>query len=378
MKNYLLYLLPLICFASQLHAEPNGAVLYRNGKRLGHSNVPGTAGHHYFGYLEGPAWENKYSTFRYYLDMDNRNAIDIVGKFKEEAILQHFTDTTVDEHADWPWGTDILKLNSSMGLGAFRLFNNNTWINPRLPENIDSLVVTILDSSVQTPKVQIGYHGWNIGGGNKITAIWTISTLLNERPTHCELAITGNYSGKIVVGMTNHKDNAANPNRNSIQLIQDTDKPLLATLGRQGGLQEGFADTLLMAIYTDKSCFDSFVNDGTVNYGMVLKPDAEQKVKWSFVYSWAREANPLFRNPDWKNTLHEITAISRNNLKRHQFNRNPNPLTRRQGELFSLSGRSLGTVTAATGGVELRQNGVYLIQYQNGRVIRNATITSSR
>ncbi len=378
MKNYLLYLLFPFCIASQLHAEPNGAVLYLNGKRLGHHNVPGTAAHHYFGYLEGPAWENKYGTFRYYIDIDDRNAIDVVGKYKEEAILQHFTDPTVDEHADWPWGTDILKIGSSMGVGAFRLFNNNNWMNPQLPENLDSLVVTILDSSIQTPKVQIGYHGWNIGGGNKITAIWTIATLLDERPTHCELAITGNYSGKVVIGLTNHKDNTANPNRSSIQLIQDTDKPLLATVGRQGGLQEGFADTLLMAVYTDKSYFDSFVNDGTVNYGMVLNPDAKQKVKWSFVYSWAREVSPLFRNPDWKNTLHETTKISRNNLKRHQFNRNPNPLTRGQGELFSLSGRSLGTITPATGGVQRQENGVYIIQYQNGRVIRNASINSSR
>ncbi len=260
-------------------ADPNGAVLYQNGKRLGYHKVPATAEHHYFGYLEGPAWENKYSAYRYYIDKDDRNAIDIIGKKNDGAILQHFVDPNVDEHTDYPWGTDILKLGSSMGLGSFRLFNNNTWLNPQIPENLDSLVVTILDSSVQTPKVQVQYHGWNIGNGNKITVFWTITTNVFERPTHCEVAINGTYTGKVVVGMTNHRDNTSNPNRNTIQLTEQQDPPLLATLGKQGGLQEGFADTLLMAIYTSKSFFDSFVKDGQVNYGMVLKPDEQQKVQ---------------------------------------------------------------------------------------------------
>lgn len=300
----------VLVYCTALFADPNGAVLYRNGKRLGHHKVSTTAEHHYFGYLEGPAWENKYSAFRYYIDKDDRNAIDIVGKYKEESILQHFSDSSVDEHASWPWGTDILKINTSMGLGAFRLFANNSWLNPQLPENLDSLVVTILDSSVQSPAVQIGYHGWNIGSGNKVTVMWKISAAINERPTRCELAITGSYTGKVVVGLTNHRDNTGNPNRGSVQLIQDQDPPLLATLGKQGGLQEGFADSLLMAVFTDKAYFDSFVKDGSVNYGMVLKPDAEQKVKWSFAYSWAREASPLFRNPAWKEQLRGSTRTS--------------------------------------------------------------------
>ena len=327
----------ILFYSTALFAEPNGAVLYRNGKRLGYHKVPATAEHHYFGYLEGPAWENKYSAFRYYIDKDDRNALDIIGKYKEEAILQHFSDTSVDEHADWPWGTDIFKINSSMGLGSFRLFVNNSWLNPQLPENIDSLVVTIKDSSVQTPTVQIGYYGWNIGGGSKITAIWTISTTLNERPTHCELAILGTYTGKVVVGLTNHRDNTGNPNRSGIQLIQDQDPPLLATLGKQGGLQEGFADSLLLAVFADKAYFDSFVKDGTVNYGMVLKPDAEQKVKWSLAYSWAREASPLFRNPAWKELL-------RGSTRKVEPARSPFTIVPSVGtdvRKFSLSGRLL-------------------------------------
>jgi hypothetical protein len=337
-------LLLIVFYITPIFAEPNGVVLYRNGKRQGYHNVSPTAEHHYFGYLEGPAWENKYSAFRYYIDKDDRNVIDIIGKIKDEAILQHFSDTAVDEHKEWPWGTDILKVNSAMGLGAFRLFNNNTWMNPQIPENIDSLVIIIKDSSVQTPELQIGYYGWNIGSGNKINALLTISTTFNERPTHCELAITGNYTGKVAIGMVNHRDNASNPNRSSIKLIQDQDPPLLATIGKQGGLQEGFADTLLMAVFADKSYFDSFVNNGTTNYGMILKPDIDKKVQWSIAYSWARETNPLYRNTNWKTEIRGTTGII-SPVDKHitsHLQSTTNTVRGEISEYFSLSGKSVG------------------------------------
>jgi len=292
-----------------ISAEPNGAVLYRNGKRLGHINVSPTAEHHYFGYLEGPAWENRYCAFRCYVDKDDRNALDIIGKLKEEPILQYFTDTTVDEHTTWPWGTDILKVNSSMGLGAFRLLVNGTWINPQIPETLDSLTVTIVDSTTATPTVKLEYFGWNIGGGQKITAYWKIYTSAEEHATHCELTIDGNFNGKVVAGMVNHKENTSNPNRSTITLTQQETPPLLATLGKQGGLSEGFDDTLLMAIFCPENYFDSFVKNGTSDYGMALKPDADGKVEWSIAYSWAREVHPLFRKSDWKEKLVAATAL---------------------------------------------------------------------
>jgi hypothetical protein len=365
-------LLLIIFYATPIFTEPNGVVLYRNGKRLGYHNVSPTAEHHYFGYLEGPAWENKYCAFRYYIDKDDRNVIDIIGKLKDEAILQHFSDTAVDEHSTWPWGTDILKVNSAMGLGAFRLFNNNAWINPQIPENIDSLVVIVKDSSVQTPSLQIGYYGWNIGSGNKITALLTISTTLNERPTHCELAITGNYTGKVVIGMVNHRDNTSNPNRSSIKLLQEQDPPLLATIGKQGGLQEGFADTLLMAIFADKTYFDSFANDGTTNYGMVLKPDTDKKVKWSIGYSWARETNPLYRNTNWRELLRGTTGTI-SPIDKHltsHLHSCANITSAGHSEYYSLSGKSVGFGSPTNFASNSYAHGLYLVRQGSSTALR--------
>ncbi|MBN1760071.1 MAG: DUF4861 family protein [Chitinispirillaceae bacterium] len=347
------------------YTEPVGALLMHENKRYGHYNVPGDAAHHYFNLLEGPAWENKYCAFRMYIDMDDRNAIDIFGKLKEGSFLQNFNDASDDPHAIWSWGTDILKVGSAMGLGSFRLFNNGQWINPQLPETIDSLVITIADSSVETPQVRLGYYGWNIGNGNKITVFWTISTTFEERAVHCELSIEGNYSGKVVAGMVNHNENTDNPNRQTVSVIRDEEPPLLATLGKQSALPEGYTDSLLMAIYTESSYFDSFVKDGTTNLGMVLTPDEENKVRWSFAYSCVCEVNPLFRHADWKKTLIPPTSVDRQFTVEQSYPVSGNTSTM-PALVYSLDGRVFGKMPGNAVLPGQCSNGVYVINRKSG------------
>jgi hypothetical protein len=318
-----------------IQAAPVGAVLYRDGSPVHHARikVPADAAHHYFGFLEGPAWENKYAAYRVYVDMDNRNALDFIAKYKQEAILHYFDDPTVDEHTNFSWGTDCFSVGSTMGLGHFRLFYNNQWLNPQLGVNLDSMVIAILDSSTQTPKASITFHGWNIGGGSKVTVVWVMSTTQDERPAHFELTIEGNYTGKVVAGMVNN-----NKRSHPVTLIQDSTRALLATIGKQGAVSEGFTDTLLLAIFAPRSYFSAFAEDAQ-NYGMVLTPDANKKVQWSIAYCWAKETNPIFRNPNWQDQLFPQTGIRRN--KATMAVAGVRAGKRGQYQAFSLSGKQL-------------------------------------
>lgn len=362
MNRCLVFSVLIVTFAlSIVHAGPIGALIMHENTRYGHYNVPADAAHHYFNLLEGPAWENKYCAFRMYIDKDDRNAIDILGKVTEGSVLHNFDDASDDPHEVWDWGTDILKVGSAMGFGSFRLFNNGQWINPQLPETIDSLVITIVDSSVETPEVQLGYYGWNIGGGNKITVMWTITTTFEERGVHCKLSIDGEYSGKVVTGMVNHNENSENPNRQTVSVIQDEEPPLLATLGKQSASPEGFDDSLLMAIYTGSSYFDSFSKDGTTNLGMVLTPDEENTVRWSFAFSWAKEEDPLFRHEDWKDSLIPTTAVSRVFSTENSYtisNRTANA----SACMYMLNGKALG---------RLPGNAVFPKRYSKGVFVIN-------
>ncbi len=335
------YALVVIGFCSTcIYAEPNGAVLYRNGARLAHCNVPSTAEHHYFGFLEGPAWENKYCAYRVYVDSADRNALDFVVKFQPAAILQYFSDPTVDEHNKYSWGTDCFSIGSTMGLGPFRLFYNNQWINPRIGKggkNLDSLVISILDSSTQTPKVTIAYYGWNLGGGKKVTVLWTMTTTYNERPTHCEVNILGDYTGKVAVGIVNN-----NKRGHTVTVIKDSSRVLLATIGRQGGLSEGFTDTMVLAAFTSKKYFSSFADNGD-NYGMLLTPDENHSVKWSIAYSMALETAPFYRGKNWQDSLFPATGTLSIPHGAPVSTAKLTPPTGLQ-EMFTISGRKINPV----------------------------------
>jgi hypothetical protein len=350
--------------ATCLQAAPVGAVLYRDGSPVHHARytVPANAVHHYFGFLEGPAWENNYCAYRVYVDSANRNALDFIGKYQPAAILSHFDDPTVDEHTDFAWGTDCFSVSTSMGLGPFRLYYNNQWLNPQLGKNIDSMVIAILDSSTQTPKVSITYHGWNIGSGAKIKVTWTMSTTFAERPTHCEVLIDGAYTGKVVAGMIDN-----NKRSHPVTIIKDSTKALLASIGKQGAVSEGFSDTLLLAMFTQRSYFSAYAEDG-LNIGMVLTPDADKKVKWSIAYCWAKETSPIFRDPDWQNKLFPQTDIRRNNERIRSSAITTSLLQKAAGqyETFSLLGKKIDSRYTTNSVKTQLPYGLYFVRDKSG------------
>lgn len=359
----------VVCAAAvAVHAAPCGAVLYRenSSKHYSHFNVPDTAYHHYFGFLEGPAWENKFCAYRVYVDSANRNTVDFIIKYQPTAVLPYFDDPTASEHTLNSWGTDCFAAGSSMGLGAFRLFYNNQWMNPKIgkfSKNIDSLVMTIPDSSTQTPKLVITYYGWNLGGGAKVTVTWTITTTFNERPTHCEVTIAGNYTGKVVIGITNN-----NKIGHPVTIIKDTTRALLASIGLQGGLNEVFTDTLLLASFSTKDYFSSFTDDN-LNCGMVLTPDANHSVKWSIAYSEMREAAPFYRSPHWQDSLVPSTNVIENDKKDitdHVKNRMLFQKTAGATEVYSMSGKKITGSRLNVSSSMKKPTGIYLVKMTDG------------
>ena len=363
-KWVLLLSMAIVSLSVFTYAAPVGAVLYREGSPVHYARykVPNDAAHHYFGFLEGPAWENNYCAYRVYVDKDNRNALDFISKYKPGPVLQYFDDPGVDEHTNFSWGTDCFSISTTMGLGPFRLYNNNQWLNPQLGVNLDSMVIAIVDSSTQTPKASITYYGWNIGSGSKLTVTWVMSTTFNERPAHCEVTISGSYTGKVVVGITNN-----NQRGHPVTVIKDSAKVLLATIGKQGGVGEGFTDTLLLAAHAEKSYFSAFADDAQ-NYGMVLTPDADKKVKWSIAYCWVKETSPVFRNPDWQNQLFAANTRTDRGLVR------PSPADNSVyrkisacSELYSLSGKKMGIISEAAKPIA---RGLFLVRDANGCLIK--------
>lgn len=343
-----------------------GAVLHRkiNTLHIGHIKVPDTAASKYFGYLEGPSIDNQYCNYRTYVDTANRNAGDCIVKFQYMPILEYFDDTALNEHNagnpfrdefnGGPGGTGCL------GLGAFRLVDSTgAWLNPmmrhNLDSNLDSLVITILDSSMATPKFTIGYWGWRVGtGGSKINVTWTWSAIRYQRPAFCTVTIQGAFNGKALAGFTNHGTLASGGDGNStVTIVTDSTEALLASIGKQCGPGETFVDTMVLAIYAVPGYCAGFAHY-EYNNAMLLKFDANHTVRYAVAYNAATEPTILYRNPDWRYTMFGLTppAGALPQDRRPGQGAVHSPANSGPAEYFTLSGRR---VTAPLSGVMGRE-----------------------
>ena len=262
------------------------------GKHLYHEKVPVDATHNYYTSIEGPSWENNYCCWRTYLDQDNRNCVDITGKKRYEPTLAHYDEPNADVHAIHNWGTDVLVVGSTLGLGAFRIqYGDQTWRNPQLGIDIDSLVVDLIDTTYDSPKFQIAYWGWRITSSAKINAFWTLETKKEMRSTMAELKIDGplNNNTKVIIGMTKNS---------GVRYIEDKENHNIITLG----VQTEVNDSLMMALHADEKYFDSFTSN-SAHYAIALKLDENQTAKWAFTQSWVQEPQPVFRKNGWQDEL---------------------------------------------------------------------------
>lgn len=129
-------------------------------QNVDHLNVPPEhTDHSWFIRYEGPGWESDLVGYRFYLDW--RNATDIFGKKTPEMVLQNVGLDGFDAyHEPADWGMDVLKVGSSLGIGAL-----GTWLGDKAlrVETTDSLSCTILENGVVESKILTHYFGWQVG-----------------------------------------------------------------------------------------------------------------------------------------------------------------------------------------------------------------------
>jgi hypothetical protein len=336
-----------------------------SGKHLYHEHVPDNAAHHYYGLLEGPAWENYYCAWRTYTDYENRNCVDMTGKYKYGPSLSNYNDPAVDVHADNPWGTDIFEIGYTLGLGAFRVqYGDTVWRNPQMAVNLDSLVVDLIDTSYTSPKFRIAYWGWKITTTAKINAFWTFQTKKTMRSTVCDLKIEGQLNNtKIVVGMTKIAGTT---------LTQDAAKGNLITIGKQSQ----FLDSLMMAIHADTPYFNKFTSDKN-NWAMLLNLDANQTARWAFTFSWVKEPAPLFRQSNWQASLFtdlsQIVAVSKDGFQKPRDNKyrgQENALKAGSMIAYNISGKVVHGNFSSFVSNRIRNqvpNGIYFVKDKNAQ-----------
>jgi hypothetical protein len=145
--------------------------------------LPGVIGYQHY-QTDGPTWENDKVAFRQYLD--GRNSIDVFGK-----TVHYMTPDSVgigkDGHTEnnystmKDWGTDILAVANSAGIGGFSLKIQDSL--PRLGitekdsvNNVDSTIFNILSEGPVRSIMKFNYINWRPLGRKynvvQTTSIW--------------------------------------------------------------------------------------------------------------------------------------------------------------------------------------------------------------
>lgn len=137
-------------------------------------------------HMEGPVWESDMVGYRSYLDA--RNRIDIFGKSMPELVLDTITQ---NYHQIHPWGTDVLVVGQSLGLGSVAAVHNgevqtiNNWSSRRFEVPVNGPLRSV---------IRMTYNDWNVFG-RTVDVIWEVEIHAGNRYTEQRVSLLGDSDG---------------------------------------------------------------------------------------------------------------------------------------------------------------------------------------
>lgn len=240
--------------------------------------------------FEGPGWESDLIGFRLY--WDERNASDIFAKTTSTLSLENLARTDVDYHRLTPWGMDVLKVKTAVGIGGFGAFIDGKV--EKVSSATRSFVVRA--DGPYRAVCDLEYTDWNAGNRKlELTARMKISG--GQDYADCELMTTatdGLPLPELMCGFVKHTEET--------QLIQD-DKA--AIVGRWGNQALGEGETpkggnLGMAIMTEHPRMVRIAEDD-VNHMIILKP--AKTTRFRYLVDWYKDPEPAKSAGDFEQMM---------------------------------------------------------------------------
>ena len=230
--------------------------------------------HSWFIRYEGPGWESDRVGYRFYLDW--RNATDIFGKKTPEMVLQNVGQDGFDSyHEPADWGMDILKVGSSLGIGALGIWQQDT---VQRVATTDSITCRIVENGPVESLVRTVYYGWQTDAGTTdLTS--ELSIQAGSRLTRHDIALS-NALPNLCTGIVKLETG---------QVFSATDGAwsYLATWGPQS-LAE---DDLGMAVLFRTADLIQLTEDAH-SHVAVLRP-SDRQLTYYFLAAWSQEPNGI-------------------------------------------------------------------------------------
>jgi hypothetical protein len=245
--------------------------------------------------FEGPGWESDKVGYRLYMDW--RNANDIFGKRTNQLVLQHVgLDGFMSYHKMCDWGSDILGVGQSLGIGSIGHWNDT--IAERVSVT-DSINCRISYSGDLESKLKNEYNGWKNSHG-KYNLTSTLSIRAGSYLTRCDVSISDDIDN-LCTGLVSIKDT---------ELMQGEmgDWCYLATIGLQSGLN----DHLGMSVFFRRSDLLKITKDRYSNV-VVLQPK-NKNLTYYFGAVWEQSSLHIQNKDDFERYLNSELQLLNSNL----------------------------------------------------------------
>ncbi len=241
--------------------------------------------------FEGPGWESDMVAFRLY--WDERNASDVFCKTTPTLSLENLARSDVNYHHLTPWGMDVLKVKTAVGIGGF-----GAWIDGKVEKVSDAKrEFRVVSNGPHRAVCDLIYTDWNAGGRTlEMTARMKISG--GQDYADCELflkAADGKPLPELIAGFVKHTSET--------ELLQDDG---VVMVGRWGNQALG-ADGLLMGGNLGLSVMAEpqdvvRIAEDDVNHLIILKP--ADKTSFRYFVDWYKDPQPA-------KTAHEFGEMMR-------------------------------------------------------------------
>lgn len=269
--------------------------VYAGGRFVGANAATTPAGHRshnaYFKY-EGPGWESDRIAYRLYLD--ERNRCDIFGKLVPDLVLHTVgvNDLVSDGKESYtvmqPWGRDIYKVASTLGIGSFALWHDG---RPAPVERYDSASCRIVENGPLRAAIVVGYRGWVVDGRKRDLDV-RLSIAGGSRVTRVELRATG-PAADFCTGV------AAHPGSETILAPPEGKEPW--AYAARYGLQTLTGDRLGTAVFYRRAELVATAED-SLNRTLALRPSGGA-VTYHACAAWEKEPGGITNESDFRSYL---------------------------------------------------------------------------
>lgn len=170
--------------------------------------------------FEGPGWESDVLAFRIYWDA--RNATDIFCKRRPVLGLAEYANPEVNYHQDTPWGMDVLKVGTALGIGGF-----GTWQDGKVVKVTEaSRDFKVLADGPLCAVADLIYTDWK-AGDRTLDLTARVRMAAGQHFCDVDLWVVPKDNGpmpELVIGFVKHPET---------ELITDAREGILGRFGKQ-------------------------------------------------------------------------------------------------------------------------------------------------